>query len=125
MWDQARDVVEFCQQTFPHVADYLEESLDDLLAFTNAPKSGVDEGVVKQPHRKAQPGDQTPHRRRGDLPQPRRRRASGRGGTRRATRVRRIQQKRYMSLTSLEQTKGIVAAGTIDAAPAEGNEVAA
>ncbi|NIH70806.1 hypothetical protein FHX35_000457 [Auritidibacter ignavus] len=30
-----------------------------------------------------------------------------------------------MSLTSLEQTKGIVAAGTIDAAPAEGHEVAA
>lgn len=39
VWSQAKDVVEFCQQKFPHVADYLEESLDDLLAFTAAPKS--------------------------------------------------------------------------------------
>ncbi|MBA4505077.1 IS256 family transposase, partial [Corynebacterium sanguinis] len=39
VWKQAHDVVEFCQQKFPHVADYLEESLDDLLAFTNTPKA--------------------------------------------------------------------------------------
>lgn len=29
----------FCEQKFPHVASYLEEALDELLAFTNAPKS--------------------------------------------------------------------------------------
>ncbi len=39
MWDQARDVVAFCEEKFPHVADYLEEALNELLAFTNAPKA--------------------------------------------------------------------------------------
>lgn len=38
VWAQAREVVEFCGQKFPHVAGYLEESLDELLAFTTAPK---------------------------------------------------------------------------------------
>ena len=36
---QAKEVVAFCEQKFPHVADYLEEALDELLAFTNTPKS--------------------------------------------------------------------------------------
>ncbi|MGP9761311.1 transposase, partial [Corynebacterium sp. AOP12-C2-36] len=39
VWAQAREVVAFCQQKFPHVADYLEEALDELLAFTTAPKA--------------------------------------------------------------------------------------
>ncbi|WP_204306617.1 transposase, partial [Klebsiella pneumoniae] len=39
VWAQAREVVEFCQQKFPDVADYLEEALDELLAFTQCPKS--------------------------------------------------------------------------------------
>lgn len=39
VWAQARDVVDFCQEKFPHVADYLEEALDELLAFTQCPKS--------------------------------------------------------------------------------------
>ena len=39
VWGQAREVVAFCEQKFPDVADYLEEALDELLAFTNAPKS--------------------------------------------------------------------------------------
>ncbi|EEI16543.1 IS256 family transposase, partial [Corynebacterium lipophiloflavum] len=39
VWAQARDVVEFCQQKFPDVADYLEEALDELLAFTQCPKA--------------------------------------------------------------------------------------
>ena len=39
VWAQAQDVVAFCEQKFPHVASYLEEALDELLAFTNAPKS--------------------------------------------------------------------------------------
>ncbi len=47
--------------------------------------------------------------------QPRCRRQAGRGGTRRAERVRRIQQKRYMSLTSLEQTETMMTATVIDA----------
>ena len=39
IWDQARKVAAFCEQKFPHVADYLEEALDELLAFTHAPKA--------------------------------------------------------------------------------------
>ncbi len=39
VWHQARDVVEFCKPKFPHIADYLEESVDELLAFTTAPKT--------------------------------------------------------------------------------------
>lgn len=39
VWAQAREVVAFCQEKFPHVADYLEQALDELLAFANAPKS--------------------------------------------------------------------------------------
>lgn len=39
MWNQAREVVCFCQQKFPHVADFLEESLEDVLAFTTALKA--------------------------------------------------------------------------------------
>jgi len=39
VWAQARDVLDFCQEKFPHVADYLEEALDELLAFTQCPKS--------------------------------------------------------------------------------------
>lgn len=39
VWAQAREVVEFCQSRFLHVADYLEEYLDDVLAFTQVPKS--------------------------------------------------------------------------------------
>ncbi|WP_278320644.1 IS256 family transposase [Corynebacterium yudongzhengii] len=39
VWNQAREVVTFCEQKFPHVADYLEEALDELLAFTHAPKA--------------------------------------------------------------------------------------
>lgn len=39
VWAQAREVVEFCQQKFADVEDYLEELLDELLAFTSAPKA--------------------------------------------------------------------------------------
>ena len=39
VWKQAREVVAFCQEKFPQVADYLEEALHELLAFTNAPKA--------------------------------------------------------------------------------------
>ena len=39
VWSQAREVVEFCEEKFPHVASYLEEALEELLAFTAAPKA--------------------------------------------------------------------------------------
>lgn len=38
-WGQAREVVEFCHQRFPEVADFLEESLEEILAFTCTPKA--------------------------------------------------------------------------------------
>ena len=37
-WAQAREVVDLLEPKFPHVAAYLEESLDEVLAFTAAPK---------------------------------------------------------------------------------------
>ena len=36
VWKQAREVVAFRQEKFPQVADYLEEALHELLAFTKA-----------------------------------------------------------------------------------------
>lgn len=39
MWAQAHEVIEFCHQKFPHVGNYLEEALDELLAFTSVPKA--------------------------------------------------------------------------------------
>lgn len=39
VWNLARDAVEFCQQKFSHVTDYLEESVDELSAFNSAPKA--------------------------------------------------------------------------------------
>lgn len=70
VWAQAHEVIEFCHQKFPHVANYLEEALDEILAFTSVRQSLVDEGVVQQPHRTAQSRDSPAHRRRGDLSQP-------------------------------------------------------
>lgn len=56
---QAGDVVGFCQQKFPHVADYLEEALDELLAFTCAPKT-----MLLRQHRPDQPNHRVPVRQR-------------------------------------------------------------
>lgn len=39
VWAQAHEVIEFCHQKFPHVGNYLEEALDELLAFTSVPKA--------------------------------------------------------------------------------------
>lgn len=39
MWSQAREVVEICEEKFAHVSSYVEEALDELLAFTVAPKA--------------------------------------------------------------------------------------
>ena len=37
-WAQAREVVDLLEPKFPQVAAYLEESLEEILAFTAAPK---------------------------------------------------------------------------------------
>ena len=74
VWDQAQEVVGFCEQKFPHVAHSPRGSARRAAGVHEHAKGGVDEGVVEQPDRKAQPGDPPAHRRRRDLPQPRRRR---------------------------------------------------
>lgn len=68
MWNQAREVVTFCEQKFPHVADYLEEALDELLAFTHAPKAVWTKVWSNNPTSAVEPADPPAHRRRGDLP---------------------------------------------------------
>lgn len=39
VWKSAREVEEFCEVKFPRVTDYLEEALDELLAFAHALKA--------------------------------------------------------------------------------------
>ncbi|MGV0870244.1 transposase [Corynebacterium kalidii] len=114
VWAQAREVVSFCEHRFPHLADYLEEALEELLAFTQTPKAVWTKVWSNDPTERL-------NRKSADAPMswgP----LVNRDAVVRLARVVLaeqhddwIQQKRYMSLTSLEQTRTMMNADVIDA----------
>jgi hypothetical protein len=67
---QVDEVARLLEATFPTVADMLPEAKTDITAFADFPEGPLEEGVVDQPARAAEQGDQASHRRRRHLPNP-------------------------------------------------------
>ncbi|RKM72843.1 hypothetical protein COO55_12805 [Rhodococcus opacus] len=76
-WDQVADTL---NESFPKVASMMRDAKEDVLAFRVFLNAHWAEGLVEQFDRTAEQGDQTPRRRRGNLPEPGRVLASDDGG---------------------------------------------
>ena len=70
---QYKHVIDTLRDPFPEIAQMLIDAEPDPTAFatTRPPRGALDQDLVQQPHRAAQPGDQAPSRRGPGLPRQR------------------------------------------------------